>query len=77
MEGAGVFDQGTNVSIEQQPPAVLALILADYVHRDDPSGTFTILANRRQGVSVDSRAHIRLCRPRRILLIPLENPDRT
>jgi hypothetical protein len=38
--------EDSNVPVEQQPPAVLALIVADYVHRDDHSGAFTILATR-------------------------------
>ena len=32
--------------MEQQPPAVLALIVADYIHRDERTGAFTILATR-------------------------------
>ncbi len=32
--------------IEQQPPEVSALVIADYVHRDDNTGKFFILGTR-------------------------------
>lgn len=32
--------------VEQQPPEVLALVIADYVHRDDSTGKFFILGTR-------------------------------
>jgi hypothetical protein len=34
------------VPVEQQPPEVLALIIADHVHRDDSTGKFFILGTR-------------------------------
>jgi hypothetical protein len=34
------------VPVEQQPPEVLALLIADYVHRDDNTGKFFILGTR-------------------------------
>jgi hypothetical protein len=32
--------------VEQQPPEVLALVIADHVHRDDSTGKFFILGTR-------------------------------
>ena len=32
--------------IDQQPPEVLALLIADHVHQDDSSGKFFILGTR-------------------------------
>jgi hypothetical protein len=32
--------------VEQQPPEVLALVIADHVHRDDNAGKFFILGTR-------------------------------
>lgn len=32
--------------VEQQPPEVLALLVADYVHRDDSTGKFFIVGTR-------------------------------
>ncbi|MFO0966583.1 MAG: hypothetical protein U0793_13500 [Gemmataceae bacterium] len=34
------------MAIEHQPPEVLALVLADYVHRDDNAGKFFIMGTR-------------------------------
>jgi hypothetical protein len=34
------------VPIEQQPPEVLALVVADHVHRDDMTGKYFILGTR-------------------------------
>jgi len=34
------------VPVEQPPPEVLALILVDYVHRDDSTGKFFLLGTR-------------------------------
>jgi hypothetical protein len=34
------------VPVEQQPPEVLALLIADYVHRDSDTGKFFILGTR-------------------------------
>jgi hypothetical protein len=34
------------VPVEQQPPEILALIIADYVHWDDSAGKFFILGTR-------------------------------
>jgi hypothetical protein len=34
------------VPVEQQAPEVLALLIADYVHRDDSTGKFFILGTR-------------------------------
>ena len=34
------------MAIEQQPPEVLALLIADYVHRDDSTAKFFLLGTR-------------------------------
>ncbi len=34
------------VAVEQQPPEVLALVIADHIHRDDTTGKFFILGTR-------------------------------
>ena len=34
------------VPVEHQPPEVLALVIADHVHRDDSTGKFFILGTR-------------------------------
>jgi hypothetical protein len=39
------------VPIEQQPPEVLALVIADHVHRDEDTGKFFILGTRAEVVA--------------------------
>ena len=34
------------VPVEQQPPEVFAVVVADHVHRDDTTGKFFILGTR-------------------------------
>src|SRR5438105_326893 len=43
---AGGVQGVSKMPVEQQPPEVLALIIADHVHRDDSTGKFFILGTR-------------------------------
>jgi hypothetical protein len=41
-----VSQRGSIVATEQQPPEVLALVIADHVHRDDSTDKFFIMGTR-------------------------------
>ncbi len=46
MNGRDRIQGGSILPVEQQPPEVLALVIADHVHQDDSTAKFFVLGTR-------------------------------